>query len=109
VNKAASVSVYTGVGTFWGSGEKEWDCWDNRRAPNTEADLIDFYTTTVQSKNIINGYSEVDPEGSTCEHTFEKTQQANFAEFTFRDCMNSSWRSPNGGFSVARNTKIEPS
>ena len=23
VNKAASVSVYTGVGTFWGSGEKE--------------------------------------------------------------------------------------
>jgi hypothetical protein len=52
VNNAASVSVYTGVGTFWGSGEKESDCWDNRRAPNKEADLLNFYTTTVRSKNI---------------------------------------------------------
>src|SRR5215211_4804070 len=25
-----------------------------------------------------------------------------------RDCMKSSWRSPDGGSSVARNTKIEP-
>jgi hypothetical protein len=62
VNKAASVSVYTGVGTFWGSGEKESDCWDNRRAPNKEADLLNFYTTTVRSKNIISGYSRGDPD-----------------------------------------------
>src|SRR5215203_5751178 len=27
-----------------------------------------------------------------------------FREFPFRDCMKSSWRSPNGGSSVARNT-----
>src|SRR5918995_6041965 len=33
----------------------------------------------------------------------------NFAEFLFRDCMKSSWRSPDGGSSVARNTEIEPS
>ena len=34
---------------------------------------------------------------------------ANFVEFPFRDCMKSSWRSPDGGSSVAPNTKIEPS
>ena len=40
------------VGTFWGSGEKESDCWDNRRAPDKEVDLLNFYTSLVRSKNI---------------------------------------------------------
>jgi hypothetical protein len=62
VNKAASVSVYTEVGTFWGSGEKVLDCWDNRRAPNKEADLSNFYTTTVRFKNIVSGYCRGDPD-----------------------------------------------
>jgi hypothetical protein len=73
VNKAASVSVYTGVVTFWGSGEKESDCWDNRRVPNKEADLLNFYTTTVRSKNI----SEVITVGAIL------TAEAKFAESTF--------------------------
>jgi hypothetical protein len=38
-------------------------CWDNRRAPNKEANLLNFYTTTVRSKNIISGYSRGNPEG----------------------------------------------
>src|SRR5829696_4690607 len=32
-----------------------------------------------------------------------------FTEVRGRDCMKSSWRSPDGGSSVAPNTKIEPS
>jgi hypothetical protein len=74
VNKAASVSVYTGVGTFWGSGEKESDCWDNRRAPKIKrrtSDLLNFYTTTIRSRNLASGYSRGNPDGITCEHTSE--------------------------------------
>src|SRR5215213_4316601 len=41
--------------------------------------------------------------------TSENATRAKFAEFTFRDCMKSSWRSPDGGSSVTPNTKIEPS
>ncbi len=26
-------------------------CWDNRRAPNKEADLLDLYTTALRCKN----------------------------------------------------------
>src|SRR5215217_5855097 len=37
-----------------------------------------------------------------------KAGKAKFAEFTFRDCMKSSWRSPDGGSSVTQNPKIEP-
>src|SRR5829696_4663931 len=36
VNKAASVSVYKGVGTFSGLGKERPRCWDHRRAPNSE-------------------------------------------------------------------------
>ena len=43
--------VYTGEAPFRGSGKKGKDCWDNRRAPNKEADLLDPYTTALRSQN----------------------------------------------------------
>jgi hypothetical protein len=67
--------VYTGVGTFWGSGEKESDCWDNRRAPDEEAGLLNFYTIAVRSQNI----SEVVTVGAILR------AEAKFAESSFHD------------------------
>jgi len=43
--------VYTREAPFRGSGKKGKDCWDNRRAPNKEADLLDPCTTALRSQN----------------------------------------------------------
>jgi len=57
--------IYGGRHLFRGSGKKGWDCWDNRRAPNKEVDLLDFYTTTLRSKNMKSGYSRGGSDGRT--------------------------------------------
>ena len=44
-------SYIRGEAPFRGSGKNEWDCWDNRQAPNKEADLLDPYTTALRSQN----------------------------------------------------------
>jgi hypothetical protein len=48
-----------------GLGKGRIICWDNRRAPNKEVDLLNFYTTPVRSKNITSGYSRGNPDSRT--------------------------------------------
>jgi hypothetical protein len=57
VNKAASVSVYTGR-HFCGARERKNGIVGKIAEPqNKEADLLDPYTTVVGCKNMISGYS----------------------------------------------------
>jgi hypothetical protein len=58
-----------GVRTFSGLGKGTIRlCWDNRRAPNKEEDLLYFYTAAVRSQN---------------SHVARFTYGANFGESPF--------------------------
>ena len=73
MNKAASVSVYTGVGTFSELGKERMRFWDNRRAPKGssmgsefENSLPESMGNVCTSRNSASQHSDeyvFDPEG----------------------------------------------